>query len=184
MKKSELRKLIRGIIKEQTTWGETMTADCSQYNFPQAVGGNTIAGQNIGSTEWCNWIMNYYDSGFYPNLLTPWCNGEAESPWGPFPIGFVDMMGSVGETSQCGMCYCLEQMNTGDEGGPGSQPDTLGPAPGPAGQTMGTSLPPTSPVRGTKKPIRRQKARRKDLEDPFINEKVSKILKKLKFRKK
>ena len=159
MKKSELRKIIRETIKEQFGGGNTMTPnrgfgtgggntippDCSQYTFPM---GNIMG---IGSTEWCDVMMNYYDSSYYSNLLDPWCSGEAEGSWGPFPQGYVDMMNSYPPNISCGMCYCLEQIpNTGTITVP---PDPLGPSSDAStGQTMGMPTPATSPVRSLKKP--------------------------------
>ena len=109
MKKSELRKIIRGVIKEQAVTG------CSQYTFPLET-----PGAAIGDAQWCDNIMNYYAPSYYTNLLSPWCNGENESPWGPFPQGFLDSLNSIGEMSACGMCHCLEQDNT-PPGPPGTK---------------------------------------------------------------
>ena len=114
MKKSELRKIIRETIKEQFGGGSnTMTADCSQYTFP-AENPDSSMNPPIANAQWCDWITTSYDPNFFPQLLTPWCNGEAYSSiTGAFPQGFIDMMGAVNDINQCGMCYCMEQMNTG-----------------------------------------------------------------------
>ena len=114
MKKSELRKIIRETIKEQFGGGSnTMTADCSQYTFPTENPDSSL-NPTIANAQWWDWITTSYDPNFFPQLLTPWCNGEAYSSiTGAFPQGFIDMMGAVNDINQCGMCYCMEQMNTG-----------------------------------------------------------------------
>ena len=112
MKKSELRKFIRQAINEQFGGGNTMTANCSQYNFPMG---------NIATAQWCENLITGYDSNFFPQLLTPWCNGEASNQFGAFPQGFIDMMGTNDDINQCGMCHCIEPMNTsGPQGKPGT----------------------------------------------------------------
>ena len=109
MNKPELRKIIRGIIQEQFGGGNTMTADCSQYTFPaEDPDLPSQTNPQIANAQWCEWITTSYDPNFFPQLLTPWCNGETSTTQ-----GFIDMMGTISDINQCGMCYCMEQMNTG-----------------------------------------------------------------------
>ena len=105
MKKSELRKLIRETIKEQF-WGggNTMTADCSQFTFPgpQDQSGNTIA-----SPEWCSGIVSTIENNPTTNTQD-WCNGQEVNN-----AGFLNWIDTVNDLNQCGICYCIEQTNTG-----------------------------------------------------------------------